>query len=321
MTRDLAAAALLAAVLPASPVSAEPLEMRLHDGFDGQDFAASGGLYFKHTAEQTAGVVEFQNEVTYSGKGALKLTVRPSCHLAGEDCSERAEIWEKTALRVPYFQPVWYGFAVKFADPVPEDNHRYLIAQWKREIHPGAPGDFSPFLALRLRNGKLFVTVETNFHPAVVAGHKGTPARCGDGLTPVWLRPGTNQMRALVAADGNWQPEDGKEFSACTDKISVIGRGNPLPSPHSGWIDFAIMTRPGPHGDGRIEIFANNKWITTIKGHIGHDDPPLGDHQYFKFGPYRAPGTSAWSLYYDDFRRGPHCSDVLGDAAACAMMR
>ncbi len=83
------------------------------------------------------------------------------------DISERAEIWERPQLRVPYDRGIWYGFAVKFAEPVPQDDHRYLIAQWKREIDPGHPLDFSPFLALRLNKGKLFATVETNYHPPI----------------------------------------------------------------------------------------------------------------------------------------------------------
>ena len=51
--------------------------------------------------------------------GALKLSIKPLCPHAERFCSERAEIWEKTKLRVPYDEGVWYGFAVKFADPVP----------------------------------------------------------------------------------------------------------------------------------------------------------------------------------------------------------
>ena len=35
------------------------------------------------------------------------------------DCSERAEVWERTKLWVPYDQGIWYRFSVKFADPVP----------------------------------------------------------------------------------------------------------------------------------------------------------------------------------------------------------
>lgn len=316
------AASLLVALIAPGAVRADGPAMKLIDDLDGPDFSPAGGLYYKENAEQRAGRLEFQSQVKLSGSGALKLSVLPNCFPAGEDCSERAEIWEKTALRVPYDRAVWYGFAVKFADPIPTDDQRYLIAQWKREIDPGAPGDFSPFLALRVRKGKLFVTIETNFHPPAVqtTAAGGAGSTCS-AATPVWLRPDTNQMRALVAADETWLPEDGAEFTACTDRITVIDRGNPLPSPSSGWIDFAIMTKPGPHGDGHIEIFANGKWVRTIKGNIGHDDPPLGDNQYFKFGPYRSPGSSEWTLFFDRFRRSFDCRDVLGDAAACALIR
>ena len=176
--------------------------MTLHDSFDGPDFSTGGGLYYRDNFEQSAGKVEFQKAVKLEGEGALKLSVKPLCTAKDDGCSERAEIWEQTELRVPYDQGVWYGFAVKFADPIPTDDHRYLIAQWKREIDPGAEGDFSPFLALRVRNGKLFATVETNYiaperratrRPApaaartvgvagLVSGRR--PTRCGR-----WSRP------------------------------------------------------------------------------------------------------------------------------------
>ena len=61
--------------------------------------------------------------------------------------ARRAEIWDDPKNRVPYDRGAWFGFAVKFADPIPTDDHRYLIAQWKREIGPDAKGDFSPFFA------------------------------------------------------------------------------------------------------------------------------------------------------------------------------
>ncbi|TMV35760.1 hypothetical protein FGG78_44220, partial [Thioclava sp. BHET1] len=131
----------------------------------------------------------------------------------------------------PFDKGIWDGFAVKFGDPIPQDDHRYLIAQWKREIGPTAKGDFSPFLALRMERGRLFVTVETNYHPAVSVGPKGKLAQCPAGQTPVWLRPKTDQMRALIVADGGWTPRDGPEFNACTDRIKVVLHGNPLPRP------------------------------------------------------------------------------------------
>ncbi|WP_119387839.1 polysaccharide lyase [Taklimakanibacter lacteus] len=282
---------------------------KLVDGFEGADFAPEGGLYYKKNFEQSAGTFEFQDEVVHRGKRALRLSVKPLCPVSQPLCSERAEIWERSKLRVPYDTGVWYGFAVKFAEPLPQDDHRYLVAQWKREIEAGANGDFSPFLAFRYNEGKFFITVETNLVPGKEI-EKGKRAICAPGETAVWLRPDTNQTRALVAFDKNFGPENGDEFTACTDKITVTDHGNKLPAADSGWIDFAVYSKPGPEGTGHIEIFANDKWIVTVKGRIGHNDKGLGENQYFKFGPYRAGGPGVWALYYDDFRRSLRCADV-----------
>lgn len=287
----------------------------LVDGFDGDDFSPDGGLYYRDNLEQSAGTVEFQRDITRGSPGALKLTVRPLWNGRGNG-SERAEVWERTALRVPYDEPVWYGFSVLFAEPIPRDDRRHLIAQWKREIGPSAKGDFSPFLALRLVAGRLFATVETTWRaedarPSSVAAQPG--------LTPVWLRPEVRQMRALVATDPHWQPRHGRLFCGRTDRITVIGRGHRLPAPDSGWIDFAVMTRPGPDGSGHIELFANDRWVATVRGDVGHDDPGLGARQYFKFGPYRTAGLGEWSLYFDNFRRSMHAEDVLRPAALAAL--
>ncbi len=318
-----AAASLAAASFsPGLAKAADALSTKLQDGFEGKDFAPEGGLYYKKNEEQSAGSYEFQSDVKRSGKQALKLQVREQCNGNPEKCSERAEIWEKPELRVPYDKAVWVGFSVKFGEPVPMDDHRYLIAQWKREIGPEAKGDFSPFLALRLRNGKLFATVETNYHaPLGKAGADGTQTSCPAGAVPVWLREDTNQIRALIATDDQWTPADGGEFTACSDAVKVTSHGNSLPRPTSGWIDFAVMTKPGPDGTGHIELFANRQWIATINGAIGHGDPGLLENQYFKFGPYRAAGKGTWTMYYDDYRRSPDCMDVLGDAAACAAIK
>ena len=119
-------------------------------------------------------------------------------------------------------------------------------------------------------------------------------------------------MRALVATDSIWTDADNSLYHGCTSAIQVIDHGNKLPLPSSGWIDFAIYTKPGPDGTGHIEIYANDKPVVTIKGHIGHADKGLGKNQYFKFGPYRAGHTTDWTLYYDNFRRSPNCADVMG---------
>ena len=209
---------------------------------------------------------------------------------------------------------MWYRFSVKLADPVPQAEHRHIIAQWKRQILPEAKGDFSPFLALRLNRGKLFATIETNLVSASRQEPTGTAAVCSSNEAQVWLRPETNQTRALVAVDEAFAPADGSRFNACSADITVIDRGHKLPAARSDWIDFVVYSKPGPDGSGHIELFANGNWIVTVRGRIGHGDPGLGSHQYFKFGPYRAAGVGTWTLYYDDFRRGPRCADVMEKA-------
>lgn len=310
------ASGLLAGMANAGDAWRQPLV----DGFDGADFAPEGGLYYRDNSEQAAGSYTFQSVVKRTGAGALKLSVRSQCGPKDEECSERAEIWEKTPLRVPYDAPIWFGFAMKLADPVPKDDHRYLMAQWKREIGPEAEGDFSPFLALRLDRGKMFFTVETNFIGSGPAPVGGVAGQCPAGSTPVWFRPETRQMRALAASGTDWTAEDAKDFPGCTDQISVVTH-NPLPKASTDWIDFAILSLPGPDGSGRIEIFADKVPIATVTGHIGHGDAGLGKNQYFKFGPYRAGAEGEWTVYFDDFRRSPACMDALADEKACAAVK
>ncbi len=286
-------------------------EAPLIDGFEGDGFSPAGGLYYRDNAEQRAGYYEFQHDVTCGSAGALKLGVRPIANGAGGG-SERAEIWERTDLRVPYGRAVWYGFSVRFGEPVPQADHRHLIAQWKREIGPTAPGDYSPFLALRLVRGRLFATVETTLRAADLAGPGSR------GGTPAWLRREAGQLRALVAVDGGWSEEDGLPFTGRTARIAVTDRGGRLPQPGSGWIDFAVMTRPGLGGSGHVELFANDSWIATVRGDIGHDDAGLGARQYFKFGPYRSAAAGEWTLYFDNFRRSMRAKDVLGPRSLAA---
>ncbi len=300
-------------VAPQAATEAAPPVLR--DGFEGNGFAASGGLYYHENFEQEAGLVEFQSDTVRTGTGALKLSVSPHCPADLAGCSERAEIRERPELRVPFDQAVWYGIAVRFADFIPQKDHRYVIAQWKREID-GAQDPISPFLALRMKRGRLFATIETELPEVIDRSVVPVAGQCPDGWTRAWFRPDEGQMRVLVAEDGLWGPEDGLDFAACTDLVRVTRHG-PLPTPDAGWIDFAVYALPGPAGDGRIEIFANDTHIATAEGAIGHDVPGLGPNQYFKFGPYRDADAGNWSLYFDDFRRSPSCADVLEDPGAC----
>lgn len=291
----------------------------LYDGFEGTDFAPGGGLYYKNNREQGAGSHSFQSEVVRSGKGAVDLSVRPQCPPDNELCSERAEVWEKPDILVRYGDPVWYAFSMKMAEPIPPERHRYVMAQWKREIDPGAMGDYSPLLALRLMEGRLAVTIDTDTGAYAAIGTAERPTGCKPGEAAAAAPDEFNQFRSLVAIEPGGGDAVASGFAGCTPDLIVTPRGGTLPSLASGWIDFVFQVKPGPQGDGRIDIFTNGQWIATVTGKIGHEGPQLGEHLYFKFGPYRAGRDNVWRIYYDEFRRGPACSDVA-PATLCAAM-
>ena len=310
----LAAAAILAIAGPA--LAADATQVRLRDDFELGKFDPAGGLYYKENFEQSAGTVRFESEDVRSGKGALALTLKSLCPADDEGCSERAEVWERPEVLVPYDAPVWYGFSMKLADPIPEDDHRYLMAQWKRQMTSEAEKGYSPFLALRLDKGKLTVTVETDEVKVEPLGTPERPTSCKQGETLVNDRPHDGQTRALVAWEAGMELSAWRYFNGCTSDITVTYHEG-LPAAASGWIDFAFFIQTGPRGGGLVEIIANGKRIATAEGHIGHAGPGLLDRQYFKFGPYRAGRAGEWTVLYDNFRRGPKCSDVT-DAPVCS---
>jgi hypothetical protein len=306
--RSLATAAIFC-LTAAHGLADEKAALRLADDFELGDFAPGGGLYYKDNFEQTAGTVTFQSDDVRNGEGALKLSIMPICPDA-RGCSERAEVWERRDVLARYDSPVWYGFSMKLADPVPEDDHRYVMAQWKRQIIPGAEKDYSPFLALRLDKGKLVVTIDSDSLTVVPLGSEGREAECLPGEAPVNDRTDDGQTRALAAFQEGMPVADWRYVNGCTSDLEVIRHAPGLPAADSGWIDFAFMVQTGPDGDGRIEILANDRWIASVKGRIGHKGEGLGDNQYFKFGPYRAAHETEWTVLYDRFRRGPECKDV-----------
>lgn len=274
--------------------------LQAHDPLTGPDFAPGAGIYYRDNYEQRAGHVGFGEGAVRNGKPTLRLGVREHCKPGDEDCSERAEVWEYPESWAPYRAGVWRGFAVRFVPPIPTNTHRYVIAQWKREI-AGAHGNFSPYFALRMRGGHLFATIESNF----LSTTDGPGALC-------WSRPETEQTRILAAVNEGWEPRVAPEYMARTTEITITPRGATLPRPSEDWMDVVVYTRPGPSGDGRIELFVNGGWVMSANGRIGHGEERLGPRQYFKFGPYRAAAPGEWRLDYADYRRSPFAADVLG---------
>lgn len=315
------------AILPSSTrAQSDHARMLLSDGFEEGQFSPLGGLYYKDNAEQRSGSVVFQSDDVHAGKAALRLTVGPTCHAralrraqangaatnADEDnCSDRAEVWEKPSVLARYDQTVWYRFALRLEDPIPRGSGRHVLAQWKREIVRGVQHDYSPFLALRLYRGRLGVTIETDEVEILPLGTAERPVACKPGEAVVTTRPSYRQTRALVAIEeGSKIAEYPGGFAACAPSITVTRHGD-LPKADSGWIDLAFRSSPGPRGDGHIEVMANGRPVVTVKGRIGHEGPGLGANQYFKFGPYRSSSSTSWSVLYDSFVRGPGCRDVI----------
>jgi hypothetical protein len=288
--------------------------LRLADDFELGDFAPEGGLYYKDNFEQSAGTVAFQSGDVRNGEAALKLSIVPICPGTG-GCSERAEIWERPEVLARYDSPVWYGFSMKLAEPIPTDDHRYVMAQWKREILPGAEKSYSPFFALRLDKGRLIFTIDSDSLDVVPLGSGPRETDCLPGEAPVNDRKAYGQTRALAAFQEGKLVTEWRYVNGCTSDLEVIRHAPGLPAADSGWIDFAFMIQTGPKGGGRIEILANDRWIATITGRIGHEGEGLGRNQYFKFGPYRAANETEWTVLYDRFRRGPACEDVASPKA------
>lgn len=313
-----ATAAYLLAFLTATGASGgESARLRLADDFEGKDFASSGGLYYKRNREQEAGTVAFRSGDARKGAQALELSVDRRCPQPGAAlCSERAEVWERPDVLAPYGAPVWYAFSMRLVPPIPTERRRLVMAQWKRQIEPGATGDFSPFLALRLISGRIAATIDTNEGRVTPAPPEG----CPPGETPASRPDRFGQSRALAMIEPGADSPRAAGFDHCAAGLRVTPRGGATPPAGSGWIDFVIFVQPDAGGRGKVELAANGARIATIEGRIGHRGPGLGPKQYFKFGPYRAGATESWRILYDSFRRGPDCGDVAPDSL-CALMR
>lgn len=281
----------------------------LSEPFEYSDFSSRNVLFYKDNKEQRAGRYEFQSDMVRSGRGAVRLEVDEHCSSDDEGCSERAELWEQSHLRRPYGTGTWYSFSVLLADPVPQGDRRHVLAQWKRAIDRPAGQNSSPFLAIRMRQGVLYVTAETHLLEPLKNQDGSVKRVCGPGEARIWNRPEDGQSRVFIAGNADRSLDRFSAYNACTDQISITHHGSAIPSVQSGWIDFAAYVEPDPDGAGRIEVFANNNHIATVTGAIGHRD--LGPTQYFKIGPYREGHNEPWAFFVDNFARSASCSDIL----------
>jgi hypothetical protein len=285
--------------------------MILRDRFDGESFVA--GLFYKDNEEQRAGSFRFVRDASRASGSAVELTVAPSGRPSGQGFSERAEVWEHASVRADYGEAAWYAFSLKFDQPPTSDAHRMMVAQWKRAMNPGALGDYSPFLGIRIVRGEFAVTIDSDALATVPRPASAPLFGEGGGAAPAMQRRRAGQTRLLVATSSESLEPYARDFGLSSPDVRVTPRGGALPKPGTDWVEFVVMTKPGPGGNGAIELFANGAWIASATGRIGHESHELGRTQYFKFGPYRESGRSdRWSVRYADFARGPRCEDVAG---------
>jgi peptidoglycan/xylan/chitin deacetylase (PgdA/CDA1 family) len=300
---------------------ADKSKLILRDDFEGDSFSPASGLFYKDNEEQRAGTFRFQSEIVRSGARALELTVTPQCRSSQEGFSERAEVWEHASVRAAYEQSVWYAFSMKLDDPPPSAAHRNMVAQWKRAINPNAEGDYSPFLGIRIIRGEFAITIDSDVMPTRPRVPGEEDFSCSGAPAPAMQRKRAKQTRLLIATSADGQAKGLEGFDSCAPDVLLTRRGGKLPKADSRWIDFVFKVKPGPRGDGEIEIFANGQWIASAAGRIGHEGPELGQTQYFKFGPYRDGGQKdRWRVFYDNFARGPNCEDVA-NPAICRLLK
>ena len=285
----------------------------LRDSFDAGSFAPTAGLFYKDNEEQRAGSFRFVRDASHASGTALELTVSPSGRPAGQGFSERAEVWEHASVRATYGQEVWYSFSLKFDERPSADAHRMMVAQWKRAMNPGALGDYSPFLGIRIVRGEFAVTIDSDTLTTVGREPQIPMFSERDAPAPAMQRLRARQTRLLVATSAVDMARYAADFDQSAPDVRLVHRGGRLPSPSTRWIDFVIKAKPGPSGDGEVELFTNGDWIASVRGRIGHESHELGRTQYFKFGPYRESGRSDdWTVRYADFARGPRCENVAG---------
>lgn len=157
------------------------------EGFEGG--ALDGALWSQRRLLPGAAVL--QERMARGGARALAITLTPGQDPLG-DGSDRAELAEAEAVRLPFGQEVWYGFSMRIG-PIPADGNRIVIGQWHQE----GPG--SPFVAQRFRDGRFHITVQDGACRTWIAWQRGAaPGK----RKP--CRVTVERFAALPAADSGW---------------------------------------------------------------------------------------------------------------------
>ena len=246
------------------------------------------------------------------------------------DGYERAELWEDESIWQPRGIDIWYRFDMFIDGSLPKTASRTVIGQWKQT---GAAGDPSPVLAQRFTGRTFVVSIEQdNDDPTrdprdtqcriVIAAQSNAPNKPGFGDSHDLIVPNfVNAPSQKLSNAPRSLSHDANDVSHSTAISLAGGQLNcsrdvlvksyaALPDPFGKWTSMVYHHRLNSNGNGLVEIWANNKRISTTSGRIGFRAGEGIGKQYFKFGPYRDVALYKTIARLGRYVRSTHKEDV-----------
>ena len=210
---------------------------------------------------------------------------------------QRNELRLRNRYRHPIDEQYWYGLSFHVDGDIPsKGSTRWVIGQWK---HTNGP---SPILAQRFDNGVFYISVQDGHCRCRIAKAGGDPNLKAAPSS-------TNPLLCKWAPDKKTKSQGGdlKEGDDCATDLTISrGEGFVLPDPKADWVNMIYSIRGGRDGNGKIDIYANGRFVARVTGPIGYDNW-RGQKVKFKIGMYRdfLPGTARLHLDRFWFGRDP----------------
>lgn len=216
----------------------------------------------------------------------------------GSEEIQRNELRPQDGLMHDQTEPHWYSRTFRADGEIPScGSARWVLAQWKQE--KDGP---SPFLAERFDNGVLHVTVQNGHCRCVVAKAGGD----FDAMVNLAYEKGPAAPPVLAESEPikclrTDLPDDAPEEICQPTAMTVLTVGGkaapPLPDPKREWVNMTYFVRNGFDGNGKIDVYADGKFIVRVVGSIGYKTNDPGNMK-FKFGHYRdrIEGTASVSV-------------------------
>jgi len=204
---------------------------------------------------------------------------------------QRNEVRLRKEYRHPIDEEYWYGLSFRLDGDIPTSGStRWVIGQWKQT------DGSSPILAQRFDNGVFHITVQDGHCRCRIAKARGDPNLEAAPLA-------ANPLHCVWTPDTIMKNRGGdlKEGDACaTGLILTHGEVFVLPDPKADWVHMIYAIRGGRDGNGKIEIYANGRFVARVTGPVGYDNW-RGQKVKFKIGMYRDFMSGTAHLHVDRF--------------------